>query len=601
MTGMSSRRARFALHLRFGLAFTALFTLAWVVRLMHAQGVFATLLGDPSFTPPPNALFSTPPRHVPADRLGVAEQGRSYRVAVRMAYRNQSDGPLEVRMELPVPETRGARQHAGRPRMEPAPRRCYRDWSGNLLAEFRFASVPAGATVRARIEAVVKTAYWLDDVDSRAVMAPQGGGLPAVQRYLSSDRHFPAADAMVRQRLREVVRDEANPYFKALRIYDSIRMLRFQIQPTPLGVAKAARLGTVQCSDAAALFVAMARAADIPARYRGGFFIREDGPAVTRDSHAWAEFYLYGYGWVAVDPTMARFDDALRLSRFGQLLPGYVDLWGDRDDIPSCHVRRQSGARGPLEPRSLGVAYEWRASGPPPSPQTAPPRAEPLATSPVLTLVGRWSDLFPLPAPSFRSDFAGDNAGEGGLLLRAGLQALKEAQFSRAAGSLESAISIEDTPEAHLDLAVYLVRSKQVSRAFDELRTCLERQPGNYTAWHELVGLYAALELWEATLEAARRAAMFMPDEVEFPWAAGQASMRLKRYPQACRALERAVKLAPGIGGIHALYGWSLEGCGHVQQALDQVRLGLRLGVPDAEKAYYEAMERRLAGAVGAH
>lgn len=62
-----------------------------------------------------------------------------------------------------------------------------------------------------------------------------------------------------------------------------------------------------KCADIHSVFVALARAAGVPAREVFG--IRQGKEAVTDIStwqHCWAEFYLPGYGWVPVDPADVR-------------------------------------------------------------------------------------------------------------------------------------------------------------------------------------------------------------------------------------------------------------------------------------------------------
>lgn len=62
-----------------------------------------------------------------------------------------------------------------------------------------------------------------------------------------------------------------------------------------------------KCADIHSLFVALARAAGVPARevfgIRMGKKERED---ITTWQHCWAEFYLPGYGWVPVDAADVR-------------------------------------------------------------------------------------------------------------------------------------------------------------------------------------------------------------------------------------------------------------------------------------------------------
>ena len=55
------------------------------------------------------------------------------------------------------------------------------------------------------------------------------------------------------------------------------------------------------CQDFAHIFVATARALNIPARYVGGYFLRTDGDAQDA-GHAWAEAKAPGIGWIGFDP-----------------------------------------------------------------------------------------------------------------------------------------------------------------------------------------------------------------------------------------------------------------------------------------------------------
>jgi len=56
------------------------------------------------------------------------------------------------------------------------------------------------------------------------------------------------------------------------------------------------------CQDFAHIFIACARALEIPARYASGYFKRSDGQDAQAAGHAWAEAYVYGLGWVGFDP-----------------------------------------------------------------------------------------------------------------------------------------------------------------------------------------------------------------------------------------------------------------------------------------------------------
>ena len=57
------------------------------------------------------------------------------------------------------------------------------------------------------------------------------------------------------------------------------------------------------CQDFAHIFIAVARAMRVPARYVSGHLFRRDGSEHQPAAHAWVEGYVEDLGWVAFDPT----------------------------------------------------------------------------------------------------------------------------------------------------------------------------------------------------------------------------------------------------------------------------------------------------------
>jgi transglutaminase-like putative cysteine protease len=55
------------------------------------------------------------------------------------------------------------------------------------------------------------------------------------------------------------------------------------------------------CQDLTHIFIAAARSLNVPARYVGGYFHRNDGITAQEAGHAWAEAFVPGLGWVAFD------------------------------------------------------------------------------------------------------------------------------------------------------------------------------------------------------------------------------------------------------------------------------------------------------------
>jgi transglutaminase-like putative cysteine protease len=95
---------------------------------------------------------------------------------------------------------------------------------------------------------------------------------------------------------------------------------------TPRRGGRARRLGV--CQDHAQIFIAAARALEIPARYVSGYLMMDDR-IEQEATHAWAEAWVQGLGWVGFDvsngispdPRYVRVATGPRLSRRGAL-PG---------------------------------------------------------------------------------------------------------------------------------------------------------------------------------------------------------------------------------------------------------------------------------------
>lgn len=80
--------------------------------------------------------------------------------------------------------------------------------------------------------------------------------------------------------------------------------MTFEHGPTDSATTAAQAFGMKRgvCQDLTHIFLAAARKLDIPARYVGGYFRREDGENDQTAGHAWAEAFVPDLGWVGFDP-----------------------------------------------------------------------------------------------------------------------------------------------------------------------------------------------------------------------------------------------------------------------------------------------------------
>jgi len=127
-----------------------------------------------------------------------------------------------------------------------------------------------------------------------------------IKEYLKGSEFIPT-DGKVKEVALSIIKDKNGTLEKARAVYDWVVDNTFR-DPNINGCGT----GDVErillekggkCADISSIFVALARASDVPARevygLRLGKKAEED---ITGGHHCWSEFYLPDYGWVPVDP-----------------------------------------------------------------------------------------------------------------------------------------------------------------------------------------------------------------------------------------------------------------------------------------------------------
>lgn len=128
--------------------------------------------------------------------------------------------------------------------------------------------------------------------------------------YLKST-HFIPTDGNVLKVARKATRGKKTIAEKSRAVYDWV-VENTHRDPNVRGcgtgeveVALAKRGG--KCADISSIFVAVSRAAGVPAREVFGLRLGKNPvDDMTKGHHCWAEFYMPGYGWVPADPADVR-------------------------------------------------------------------------------------------------------------------------------------------------------------------------------------------------------------------------------------------------------------------------------------------------------
>ncbi|HXO19293.1 MAG TPA: transglutaminase domain-containing protein [Thermoanaerobaculia bacterium] len=158
---------------------------------------------------------------------------------------------------------------------------------------------------------------------------------PEVAQWLHPDRRVPLDDT-IRKLAQKVTLGQRGDLAKARAIYDYVvATMSYDKSGTGWGngdIYWACDAKRGNCTDFHALFIGLARAVGIPARFEIGLPLpAERGGGEIAGYHCWAEFYLAGYGWVPVDASEAKKHLDKKEYFFGALDENRVQLSVGRD------------------------------------------------------------------------------------------------------------------------------------------------------------------------------------------------------------------------------------------------------------------------------
>lgn len=128
------------------------------------------------------------------------------------------------------------------------------------------------------------------------------------KKYMEPEELIESNDSRIISLVHDLTDNVDNWHEKAVRIYNFIRRhMHYEEQDEERGALWALENGAGDCSEYSYLFVALCRAAGIPAKIQAGFAFHR--PSETLENgHMWTEYYLENYGWIPVDVTWRLFD-----------------------------------------------------------------------------------------------------------------------------------------------------------------------------------------------------------------------------------------------------------------------------------------------------
>jgi transglutaminase-like putative cysteine protease len=157
-------------------------------------------------------------------------------------------------------------------------------------------------------------AFNVDSHFTKGVALKDGGNIipDDIKPYLQASRYIPCDDATLIAYAQEAAGNAQTILEKARAIYEWTISNTYR-NALIIGCGLGQPLVTLneyggggKCADISSVFVAVLRAAGVPAREVYGLRIAGNDGVITGDFHCWSEFYLPGTGWVQADPADVR-------------------------------------------------------------------------------------------------------------------------------------------------------------------------------------------------------------------------------------------------------------------------------------------------------
>jgi hypothetical protein len=241
----------------------------------------------------------------PSDLLGY-EVKNSYVGKVVHEVRIVNNSSSSVTGELFIPLIRNmTSRHFVILQNKTPPCTLIKDDSENIYINLNNITIAEDQTFR------LKVSYHVLSFEVQYLINTNKGGDDASlfdSRYIVPEKLIESNDSRITSLAYNLTVNVSDFHEKVLEIYRFVhRYLQYKAQNEERGALWALEHETGDCSEYSYLFVALCRAAGIPARIQAGFaFHRSHG--VIEDGHMWAEYHLTDYGWIPVDVTWQLFD-----------------------------------------------------------------------------------------------------------------------------------------------------------------------------------------------------------------------------------------------------------------------------------------------------
>lgn len=182
----------------------------------------------------------------------------------------------------------------------PEPDRFEKDRWDQKIAVFHYEDLKASESIEVSMRIELETAairYFIHPEDVGNSIPPE-----IAKRYLADGIKYDISHPYIKKLVEDIVGDEPNLYWRARKLYQHlITNMEYELVGGWNTAPTVLQRGNGSCSEYSFSFIALCRAAGVPARYVGSLVVRGDDASYDDVFHRWNEIYLPGYGWIPVD------------------------------------------------------------------------------------------------------------------------------------------------------------------------------------------------------------------------------------------------------------------------------------------------------------
>jgi hypothetical protein len=237
--------------------------------------------------------------------LFVRSDPKRQRLVYTHQFRNYGPGTVvDLDIYLAIPKDLPNQKLVDSPTFIPPPAEIIADRWGQRVAHYHYDGLLSGGSISVSMSVsaeLYKTRYFINP--------ERAGNLSDIPKeisrtYLADDAKYWVYDSLIQRTAKEVIDGETNCYWIGRKIFNYlIDKMHYELtggwNVAPTVLAR----GSGSCSEYSFVYIALCRAAGLPARYAGAVTVRGDDASTDDVFHRWVEIYLPHYGWIPVDPS----------------------------------------------------------------------------------------------------------------------------------------------------------------------------------------------------------------------------------------------------------------------------------------------------------